>query len=97
MTETSTLPKPGVCDECGFRIRDGSGTHDRCTPDETENEDVPQTPPNPEARPQREFQTECGCPACSNPMMDEMAGPGLCIECFTEDCDPYDEWGVNCD
>lgn len=88
--------KPGICTVCGYAICDGVGVHDRCKPDEEEDEidDEPEEFVNEEQLPQRSTPLECGCPACSSPMMDEL--DGRCIECFHHDCNYYSKFGVKC-
>jgi hypothetical protein len=87
--------KPRVCDECGYLIKQGVGLHERCEEvDEKETVDEPREPPNPEAVPQRDSPTQCGCPNCRRPRMD---GARTCIKCYNLGCDCYKKWGVECD
>lgn len=51
-------------------------------------------PPNPTATPQRSSPLECGCPNCSSPKHEDLV---VCMNCYHNDCDPYKQFGVNCE
>jgi hypothetical protein len=73
-----------VCDVCGYRIKDGIRTHDRCESEQEEKTDehIDETSETEQDDTERN-PLECQCPTCERPKMN---GARLCIKCYTENC-----------